>query len=227
MSGHSVTTNTSTPLLLLASDCVYFEHLYEPLEQTIANILSHVSPTSICLIAGVRGWKRDTAFFTQLGKRTKTRTHELSCICIHEQVLRSDTTCIPTTTSITNLSSSSSKRYILRIYAIQWIPRIVSPTPILSLSQQEMKLQQQQQQPLHNTFLFVVDKNMGMTTYHPISSRVNLSSGRPISIHERNRKNTVVEPDHHDELLDESPTDNKITTLTKHMSRNYMHDDED
>ena len=82
-------------------------------------------------------------------------------------------------------------------------------------------------QPLHNTFLFVVDKNMGMTTYHPISSRVNLSSGRPISIHERNRKNTVVEPDHHDELLDESPTDNKITTLTKHMSRNYMHDDED
>lgn len=45
--------------------------------------------------------------------------------------------------------------------------------------------------PLHNTFLFVIDKTNGVATYHPISSRVNLSSGRPITVQERNRVNTL------------------------------------
>ena len=68
--------------------------------------------------------------------------------------------------------------------------------------------------PLHNTFLFVMDKAQGVATYHPISSRVNLSSGRPISIQERNRKNTLyVRPVDSDEAQKGSKGKDKRSKL--------------
>lgn len=94
------------PLLIIASDCVYFEELYKPLEKTLAALLSQYQP-AVCIIAGVRRWKRDTAFFAQLGNQSQTNTHQLQCIKIQEDVKR----------------TKEAKREISRIYSIQWQPR--------------------------------------------------------------------------------------------------------
>ena len=89
--------------------------------------------------------------------------------------------------------------------------------------------------PLHNTFLFVMDKINGVSSYHPISSRVNLSSGRPISIQERNRKNTVwIQPqdfekqdDNDDDEMEEDKVDVKTSHYRKSMKSVVQEDDSD
>jgi len=100
-------TETRKRILLLASDCVYFQSLHAPLEHTIASILSAAPKGSICLIAGVRRWKRDNKFYSRIGKVSRSRTHELRCICLQETVTRAD----------------GGKREIMRVYAIQWVLR--------------------------------------------------------------------------------------------------------
>lgn len=99
--------------LLLASDCVYYEELHLPLEQTLAALLSNPSNTSnhhqLCLLAGMRRWKRDTTFYSKLGRRTRTATHTLQCTCLHELVERP--------------SNTTDHRSILRIYAVRWVAR--------------------------------------------------------------------------------------------------------
>mmetsp|Transcript_25555 Transcript_25555/g.36658 ORF Transcript_25555/g.36658 Transcript_25555/m.36658 type:complete len:193 (-) Transcript_25555:183-761(-) len=95
----------SPPLLILASDCVYYEELHLPLEETLVSILSE-NAQSICLLAGMRRWKRDNTFYSKLGRRTRTRTHSLECTCIHELVER---------------KCNSSTRNIIRIYAVRWV----------------------------------------------------------------------------------------------------------
>ena len=95
----------SPPLLVLASDCVYYEELHLPLEETLVSILSE-NTQSICLLAGMRRWKRDNTFYSKLGRRTRTGTHSLECTCIHELVQR---------------KYESSTRNIIRIYAVRWV----------------------------------------------------------------------------------------------------------
>jgi Lysine methyltransferase len=143
----SSSTPTKTPLLILGSDCVYWESLYHKLETTIATLLQHATPNSICLLANVRRWKRDTSFFQNVfGQHTATSSGQLHCICIHEQVTRSSeyncnddddgggSSSHPRTdtafTSEQHVEATSCheqqqqpQRQVMRIYAIQWISK--------------------------------------------------------------------------------------------------------
>jgi hypothetical protein len=106
---HEVSANSDakqTPLLILGSDCVYWENLHEPLEDTLYRLLSLAPVKSMCLLATVRRWKRDNTFYQNLGKRTRTATHELQCTCLQETVRRNGT-----------------EREIMRIFAVQWVER--------------------------------------------------------------------------------------------------------
>jgi hypothetical protein len=94
------------PLLILGSDCVYWECLHEPLEDTLCRLLSAAPPGSMCLLANMRRWKRDNTFYQSIGKRTRTQTHELQCTCLQETVRRDGT-----------------EREIMRVFAVQWVQR--------------------------------------------------------------------------------------------------------
>jgi len=94
------------PLLLLGSDCVYWEDLHAPLEQTLFCVLSKAPTGSICLLAGMRRWKRDNSFYQSLGKRSRTDTHTLQCICLQETVSR-----------------ANGEREVMRVYAVQYVAR--------------------------------------------------------------------------------------------------------
>jgi Lysine methyltransferase len=143
----SSSSPTTTPLLILGSDCVYWESLYNKLETTIATLLQHATPNSICLLANVRRWKRDTSFFQNIfGQHTATSSGQLHCICIHEQVTRSsEYNCNdddggsgsshprtdPVFTSEQHVEAAfcheqqqpQRRRQVMRIYAIQWISK--------------------------------------------------------------------------------------------------------
>lgn len=109
------------PLLLLGSDCVYWESLYEPLVATIATLLRASPPSSMALLAGMRRWKRDTQFYQRfLPHASRTAHGQLRCVCLHEQVSRR---------SEKNDSGENRKdppqrrrRQVMRIYAVQWVP---------------------------------------------------------------------------------------------------------
>lgn len=92
------------PLLVIGSDCVYWETLHEPLETAIYQILSRAPSGSMCLLAGMRRWKSDTKFYKTFGKRTASLTHRLVAECIDEQVER----------------TAKGRREITRIYKIVW-----------------------------------------------------------------------------------------------------------
>jgi Lysine methyltransferase len=108
------------PLLILGSDCVYWESLYQPLEITIATLLQNSPPNSLCLLAGMRRWKRDNHFYQYvLGKSTRTPLGRLECVQIDEQVQR-----IPKTISVSiETNASDLERQVMRIYAVRWIQR--------------------------------------------------------------------------------------------------------
>jgi Lysine methyltransferase len=91
-------------ILILAADCVYFKELQIPLEQTLAALLSQAPEGSLCLIAGARRWKSDNSFYAKLGQRTRTATHQLSCVCLKETVSR----------------DASGRRDVLRVFGVQW-----------------------------------------------------------------------------------------------------------
>jgi hypothetical protein len=93
------------PLLILASDCVYWEEFHKPLEKTLAHLLSKLPVHSMCLLAGVRRWKRDNTFYQTLGKHTRTQTHTLQCTSLQETICR-----------------DGESREVMRVYAIQWLP---------------------------------------------------------------------------------------------------------
>jgi gluconate kinase len=123
---HSISSDEppiSPKLLLLASDCVYFTHLHEPLEFTIAQLLSQAPVGSLCLLAGERRWKRDTYFYSHIGKRSRTPTHELVCTCLKEQT---------TPRQVSTQGTLVSSRCIQRIYAIQWVARSLPPHLIVT-----------------------------------------------------------------------------------------------
>jgi hypothetical protein len=141
----SSSTPTKTPLLILGSDCVYWESLYNKLETTIATLLQHATPNSICLLANVRRWKRDTSFFQNVfGQHTATSSGQLHCICIHEQVTRGSeynhddggggggshprtdhvfTNEQHVEAAFCHEQQQQQRRQVMRIYAIQWISK--------------------------------------------------------------------------------------------------------
>lgn len=96
------------PLLIMGSDCVYWECLHEPLEDTLCRLLSSAPPGSMCLLANMRRWKRDNTFYQAIGKRTRTPTHELQCTCLQETVRR---------------DAGTEHREIMRVFAVQWVER--------------------------------------------------------------------------------------------------------
>mmetsp|Transcript_23224 Transcript_23224/g.35858 ORF Transcript_23224/g.35858 Transcript_23224/m.35858 type:complete len:365 (+) Transcript_23224:104-1198(+) len=101
---HALTkAQSQKPLLIIGSDCVYWSELHKPLESALCGLLSRAPAGSMCLLAGVRRWKSDNAFYQSLGKYTRTKTHELQCTLLQETVQRKD-----------------GDRTVLRIYAIQW-----------------------------------------------------------------------------------------------------------
>jgi hypothetical protein len=103
---HDIADAMQVPLLILGADCVYWESLHEPLEDTLCQLLSSAPTGSMCLLANMRRWKRDNTFYQSLGKRTRTQTHELQCTCLQETVRRDGT-----------------DREIMRVFAVQWVQR--------------------------------------------------------------------------------------------------------
>jgi hypothetical protein len=118
----SASSSSSSPpppsLLILGSDCVYWEHLYVPLEWTIAGLLQQAPCDSMCLLAGMRRWKRDNHFYRRvLGKVSATDKGRLQCTCIDEQVLHRSNN----NDNDARSDSRPEQRQVMRIYAIQWI----------------------------------------------------------------------------------------------------------
>lgn len=100
--------NTSAePFLIIASDCVYFPKLHEPLEQTLCHLLKGGQAGSKCWIAGMRRWKSDNVFYKNVGSKTKTAAHQLVCECLKETVTRTE----------------QSQREIMRVFSIEWKAR--------------------------------------------------------------------------------------------------------
>ena len=54
--------------LVLASDVVYHDHLFEPLIQTLRFLLNGGGEKKIFLMAHLKRWKKETAFFKKAGK---------------------------------------------------------------------------------------------------------------------------------------------------------------
>ena len=121
------------PLLILGTDCVYWESLYNILETTIASLLQNAAPHSICLLANVRRWKRDTTFFQhKFGQLTSSKNGRLHCICIHEKVARNQNCGVDDPgcgqnhaleNNQDNVGHQQEQREVIRIYAIQWISK--------------------------------------------------------------------------------------------------------
>lgn len=102
-------SDDDSPLLILGSDCVYWESLFQPLEATIAALLQRAVPGSVCLLAGMRRWKRDNHFYQHiLGRSSATETGRLERSCVDEHVTR---------------VVGSQGRQVMRIYAVQWIAK--------------------------------------------------------------------------------------------------------
>ena len=99
--------HTRQPVLIIASDCVYFPKLHTPLEQTLCHLLKGDRTGIKCLIAGMRRWKSDNAFFKNIGTKTKTTTHQLICECLQETVTRTE----------------QNQREIIRVFSIEWNER--------------------------------------------------------------------------------------------------------
>jgi len=129
--GAAVVLASTLPVLILASDCVYWPELHLPLEQVLMRLLSQCPPQSVCLLAGMRRWKSDNAFYQSLGKQTQTPTHRLQCTCLREHVYREGASHSADDTNGTNDDSvdasagakRQAKREIMRIYAIRWVGR--------------------------------------------------------------------------------------------------------
>jgi hypothetical protein len=93
------------PFLIIASDCVYFQELHEPLERTLCHLLK--DRTGECWIAGMRRWKSDNAFYKNIGQKTKTPAQQLVCECLKETVSRNE----------------ENQREIIRVFSIEWKER--------------------------------------------------------------------------------------------------------
>ena len=120
----TVSSTDPSPLLILGSDCVYWESLYDILETTIATLLQNAASNSICLLANVRRWKRDTHFFQNiLGQTSSTANGQLHCVCLHERVTRPVASDKGPDDGVNDgwVEEEEEQRQVLRIYAVQWV----------------------------------------------------------------------------------------------------------
>ena len=144
-------TAAAPPILFLGSDLVYWECLYEPLEHALFHLLLKAPVGSLCLLAGMRRWKKDTAFYKSLGKKkqrstgstTSTSSWQLQCTCIQEEVATTTVSTVNNATKgmsdhdphhrhhrddqrvakETGLQQQHRRREILRIYVVELVPR--------------------------------------------------------------------------------------------------------
>jgi len=72
--------------LIIATDCVYWASLHTPFLTAVRECLESCPADSICVITGVRRWKRDTKFYSRLtdGKEG------LEGVCVKETVKKSE-----------------------------------------------------------------------------------------------------------------------------------------
>jgi hypothetical protein len=75
----------------------------------------------------------------------------------------------------------------------------------------------------HANFLFIVDEKNGIASYHPVSSRVQLSTGRPATGPSSERVITKMEPDEHDIVEMEK----RLAEVDADMAKKYDVDEED
>jgi predicted nicotinamide N-methyase len=94
----SPSADGSSPPLIIAADCVYWEHLHEPL----LHVLSHYTMQgSHVLLSNVRRWKKDHRFFKLCKK------HGMNVDILHEVVGREE-----------NEHTQEQTRSVMRIYHI-------------------------------------------------------------------------------------------------------------
>jgi Lysine methyltransferase len=109
------------PLLILGSDCVYWEQLHVPLIQTLTSLLSQSPPGSMCLLAGMRRWKRDNTFyFRTISKASKG---QLRCTCLREEKIQSLT---PSQQDGDINQNELSRREVIRVFSVRWVPPLES-----------------------------------------------------------------------------------------------------
>jgi len=90
--------SSQLPLLVIASDCVYWEHLFQPLYETLLYLTQH---NCHIIISHVRRWKRDSKFFQMCSKTMVVEK-------LHEEL-----------DYITEEFDGSKRRRLQRIYRIQ------------------------------------------------------------------------------------------------------------
>jgi predicted nicotinamide N-methyase len=68
---HSASSTVSSPptTLVIAADCVYWEHLYEPFYQTLLYFVCELGATVV--LSHVKRWKRERKFFTLVSRRMR------------------------------------------------------------------------------------------------------------------------------------------------------------
>jgi hypothetical protein len=98
----------SPPDLILASDCVYWENLHDPLRQTLS-FLHTAYPQAVTIIAGMRRWKRDTAFYASLNKKGTGMRCDL---------VREDVSVVEDEKNVLADEEEEGKREIMRFYAV-------------------------------------------------------------------------------------------------------------
>ena len=118
--------------VLLAADCVYWEALHAPLKSTLLSLLSNC-PSAVCLIAGVRRWKRDNAFYKSINK-VRSKEGRLVCECVSETVQRTSRD-----RSVGGLNAKAMgtedcdhdqdvEREVMKIFSVRFVPTATTTT---------------------------------------------------------------------------------------------------
>ncbi|KAG5185602.1 methyltransferase-like protein 21A-like protein [Tribonema minus] len=97
--------------LVLAADCVYWEALFAPLEDTLAWLTRR---GAVVLMAHVRRWKRDARFFKQCRRRMHVEV-------LHESVEHSTGTPGPCDDGAEEMAGEGASRCVMRIYRMSAI----------------------------------------------------------------------------------------------------------
>ena len=105
-------SSTTPPVLILASDCVYYKELHLPLEQTIFDLLSNTNTASeedfACLIATLWRWKSNNTFYKQFRRCTRTKTPTLVGNVLEMRV---------------SVNTNHGGRSVLQMFAVQLVSR--------------------------------------------------------------------------------------------------------
>jgi hypothetical protein len=98
------------------------------LKATLLTLLSGC-PSAVCLLAGVRRWKRDNAFYNSLNK-VRGEGGRLKCDCVSEIVQRTKTDKTVGGLNATSFGKTegveeqdkSTEREVMRVYSVRFVP---------------------------------------------------------------------------------------------------------